>query len=236
MMSLAEKKVVVSFDAVAKAWADTRSRPIWIVGNAVLLAISMGFTYLERSLFLPQTESRLVYGGLLGLAAAITSTLLMATYQREYLKHLRGEKPGLLGIFDTAMLEGKFIALGTILYLPSLILWVIQNTLVHHDPTMQTLLYSFGYLVIWVVMFPLCFSRLILIDQGVSVVEALRSSWRFTMRAPGAILWMLILAAFTSLLGAIACGVGYLVTAPIYLLTMSILYEENRQAGLIEIK
>lgn len=234
-MSLAEKKVVVSFDAVAKAWADTRSRPIWIVGNAVLLAISMGFTYLERSLFMPQNESRLVYGGLLSLAATITSTLLMATYQREYLKHLRGEKPMLLGIFNTAMLEGKFIVLGTILYLPSLILWVIQNTLVH-DPATQTLLYGFGYLAIWVVMFPLCFSRLILIDQGVSVVEAMRSSWRFTMRAPGAILWMLILAGFTSLLGAIACGVGYLVTAPIYLLAMTILYEENRQAGLIEIK
>lgn len=231
-MSLAANRVVVSFDSVVKAWADTRSHPIWIVGHALLLVIPLGFTYLSQSSLFPEAESRILYGSLLGLGSSIISTLLEATYQREYLRFLRGEKPTLKGIFNTAMLEWKFIGLGTILYIPSLYIWIVQNTMDIRGEFPILVLYLLGLLMSLVFIPMFCFSRLILVDLAVGPIEALQRNWRFVMKAPFAILWMLILAFFASALGVIACGIGYLVTAPIFLLTQTVIYEENRKAGL----
>lgn len=233
-MSLAANRVVVSFDAVVKAWADTRSHPMWIVGNAILIVISLVFMYLSRSSLQLPPESLIWYGGLLGLTSWIINALLSATYQREYLGFLRGEKPKLKGIFNTAMFEWKFIALGAILYVPEFAAWITRSSLLKGDPGLMLILSMISALVSLICLCLFSFSGLILIDQGVGPINALTGSLRFIVKAPFAIIWMLILAWFTSILGVVACGIGYLMTAPIYLLAKTIIYEENRKAGLFD--
>jgi uncharacterized membrane protein len=69
-----------------------------------------------------------------------------------------------------------------------------------------------------VVAFLTQFTLLFVVDRGLSAVHALRASVRLVAGHPGATLVFYLLGAAVTLLGALLCGVGLLVTVPVVLI------------------
>lgn len=182
---------------------------------------------LHKALCFVGGASNLAFGLTVHLVATIFCTLIIGTYQREYLRFLRGEKPRLKGIFDTAALEARFFILGVLFFLPSCIVWILVSLSLNPDNGVFMVTYSAATTAVSLLLYPFCFSRMILASERVSLVEALRKSWSLTMRAPWAVLFTLFTAGVVSVSGYVVLCFGYLITGPIYLLAMAHIYEDN---------
>lgn len=219
--------VIADFTAVTRAWKNLWKSPIWIVGHALIAIIPIIFSYFTRNSVLSGGASNLAFGLTVHLVATVFCTLIIGTYQREYLRFLRGEKPRLKGIFDTAALEARFFILGVLFFLPSCIVWILVSLSLNPDNGVFMVTYSAATTAVSLLLYPFCFSRMILASERVSLVEALGKSWSLTMRAPWAVLFTLFMAGIVSVSGYVALCFGYLITGPIYLLAMAHIYEDN---------
>ena len=70
------------------------------------------------------------------------------------------------------------------------------------------------------------FSQALIVDRNMGPIEAMQASWNLTRGEKGGLLlWMLVCAGIC-LLGAMACGVGLFVAAPICGLGTLLIYED----------
>lgn len=77
------------------------------------------------------------------------------------------------------------------------------------------------------------FSQALIVDRNMGPIEAMQASWNLTRGEKGGLLlWMLVCAGIC-LLGAMACGVGLFVAAPICGLGTLMIYEDllDREAA-----
>lgn len=229
--SLNGQRPLVDTGVIARARADAWSSPIWIAGGLIFVALTFAPELLHR--FIPFAEqgkaSGLLILSLVNLFCGIIWTTLASTYQREYLRKLRGTTPRFSGIFNTLGSEFTLILLAVILYLPSLIAWLpFTNAWTGEDWVIKTLLSTAVQVGVAVCMFPFQFAPLFVVDEGESAIRALRKSWAYTMRAPLSTLCFLALTSLIGFLGVLACGLGLIFTLPIQLLALPRHYEESR--------
>lgn len=119
--------------------------------------------------------------------------------------------------------EGKSITTGSILKLPDLGPLVILALIVGGLTLLGTIL---CYLPGLIVGFMLQFSIHFLLDKGLAPVEAAKASFNLVKDNLGnAIIWYLV-ASIVGGIGAIACGVGILVTYPIALVGTAYTYKK----------
>lgn len=223
---------IASFDAIKRAWADTRCHPIWFAGSFILVTISICSSFLSRPIVPAIDPTKELFREIaVAIVAVMVGATFQATYQREHLRFQRGEKPKLRGMFNTMQTEWSLSAMGIICYIPHLAAWLTFKNLFPETTGWESWWMSLVQMLISYLLLPFSFAGLFIVDQGCGPFEALHKSWQFTLVAPRAILWTLFLSTFLGSLGALACGFGYIFTAPIIYLKPSILYEDNRKAG-----
>lgn len=232
-MQANKQRPTITIKAIGRA-RNSIFQPIWLAGSFIVLAVPIAISYFgARSFGLDKTEMILLQCST-GVVSMALANILAATYQREYLHSLRGEPPKLAGMFNTLGTEWSLATLGIFYYLPYLAAWLVVKDRIAGGIDPNTVLLSLAPPAASLLFFPFTFAPLWIVDRGVGVVSALAESWKFTMRAPVEIACVLMLAYIASAFGLLACGIGLIITYPIYPLTQCILYEDNRVADLSE--
>lgn len=225
---------VVNEKVISRAWADSRYHPMWYAGSAILFAISLTSDLLSRPM-VPALDSSSDMMRMIAIAivSVVLTATFTATYQREHLKFQRGEKPRLRGMFNTMGSEWSLSILGIVLYIPHLVIWLFFRTAFPVNAGSFNEWAILAQIGVSCLLLPFAFAGLFVVDQGCSPFEALKRSWRFTMKAPKSILWTLALSYLLGSLGVFACAFGYIFTSTIFYLSPTILYEDNLRAGVI---
>jgi hypothetical protein len=218
-------------EAISRAIADTRSSRTWVLGVCILFGVVAIAAVLQAYALPPPTNGAAHYG--VGIAISLfvsaVSTVLTATYQREHLRKLRGEEPNLKRMFSTAGYEVPLIALGILWDIPRWIAWYfIARPYQGNDQIIGAAYQSVTDVISSAVMLPFLFAGLFVIDQGDGLVRALGRSAKLFLRAPFPIMFVMAMANVYGILGAFLCVIGIIFTAPVPLLTTTILYEDNK--------
>ncbi len=128
-------------------------------------------------------------------------------YYRMALNQLRGLPTSPMDVFA---FKGQFlpVLLGTFLFM--FITWLGIAFLILPGLILSTLL---------------AFTNLLILDRGMKVDEAMKLSWTVVKPHMWTAMGVFIVAALASFLGAFACCIGLLITVPIFVMSVAILYE-----------
>ncbi|RYX83222.1 hypothetical protein EON83_16070 [bacterium] len=72
----------------------------------------------------------------------------------------------------------------------------------------------------------LCMTQPLIIDQGMSAIDAMKRSWDTCKPHLGSIFVLFIVIWLVNLVGAIPCGLGLLITYPISIVAISLVYRD----------
>jgi len=218
-------------EAISRAISDTRSSRTWVLGVCILFGVPLVVAVLQAYALPGPVSEPAHYAVAIAVSffASAVATVLTATYQREHLLKLRGEEPNLKRMFATVGVEVPLIVLGILWDIPRWIAWYfIVRQYRGNDNIIGATYQSAADAVASVVMLPFLFAGLFVIDQGDGLLTALRRSANLFVRAPLALLFVMAMANVYGILGAFLCGIGIIFTAPVPLLTTTILYEDNK--------
>jgi uncharacterized membrane protein len=121
----------------------------------------------------------------------------------------------------------KLAALKLLFSIPSLAMFSLQVLgAATETPLLITLAPLLMILILPLVFFWCVYSQasFLVVDKGLGVVAALRESAAITKGNRGNVFVTVLLGALVCVAGAFACGVGMLVTCPIYLMMLPIMY------------
>lgn len=193
-------------EAIRFGWEATKNNLLFfIVFFIVTLAISGGISSLQYPRLRPEHA---LYHFLIGVLEMVVSIFLTLAYTKVALR-LSAEPGANFEISDAWSGYPHFLAMlvGSVLYalivLAGLILLIVPG-------------------IIWGIKYSL-FTYLIL-DRGMGPIEALKRSGEITMGHKGNLFLLHLLFVAIALLGALACGVGILVAAPIILIAHAYVY------------
>lgn len=209
--------------SLGRAWAAFIGNPgpfvvaqlLWLV----IMAIGVGLLLAALgSLEAPQVHpDGSISGGpraLLGIGGALVvgvvallAVIQTGAFASATLKTVEGERVALRDFFG-ARHPGQLLLLGLIVAVASAVLAI---TVV--GPLIVI------FVGIWAVSF--------VVDRGESATGAIRSGLRLGLRAPGQTVLLMLLGCLLGLAGALACGVGTLVTGPVVLLAVADFYRRS---------
>ena len=189
-------------DAIRYGWARFKANPWTWVGAVVIAAIiqSVLNTLLgNRSAFRVDTFGQSVWtvSWIIGsIAATVVGYLINAALVRGALDEVDGRRPGLGAFFRFANVGNVILAsiLVGVLTAIGLILFVIPGVIV-------------AFLSWWTLQF--------VIDRDDSAVEGIRSSFRAISSQAGPVFLLALALIGINILGAIALGLGLLITIPV---------------------
>ncbi len=188
----------VRFDVINQAWAMLQQQMgSWVVLTLVAVVIVGVANWILGKI-----------PGLGALLGTIASAIVAAGLYRAALKHLRGETIAVGDMFGVTDMIGPIIV--------AAILTTIGTGIAAIFCVIPGLVLG----ALWM------FSQLLIVDKGMDGVEAMRQSFN-ALRGqwPMATLFMFVVA-LVGLAGIVACGVGVLITAPLALLSVTILYRD----------
>ncbi|MGV9669324.1 hypothetical protein ACWDPV_01855 [Gordonia sp. NPDC003504] len=140
-----------------------------------------------------------------GLVSGILSVLVQAAFTRGALDELDGRKPGIGDFFKWNNLGNVFIA--------AILVWVIT---------------TIGYILLiipgLIATFLLWYTFAFVIDRNLSAVDGLKASFNLTSKNVGSLLLLAVVVIVLNIVGAILCGVGLLVSAPVTLIASTYAY------------
>jgi hypothetical protein len=216
----------VKFEVLNEAWALFKQQSgVWIgaiclaIGAAIALYIGMfiamfaavgpeAFNSPNVKLTDHQATMMLVVMGTVGVAGWILMTLITAGLHNMALKQVRGEITSIADMFSvTSMLPNILLA--------SILTWLAMVA--------GMILCVFPY---YIVNGMLMFTLPLIIDQRMGAIEAMNKSWNaLKSNMLMATLFMFIMPMVASL-GIMACGIGIVVTLPLYFLAIAITYRD----------
>lgn len=149
-----------------------------------------------------------------GLLGWVVQTYISLGFIRLFLKAARNEGPQIADLFSggrylvPGLIASLLVALGVSL---GFLLLVIPGVIL-----------SLGWM----------FTQLLLVDKNLGPVEAIKESWRITQGEKGGLfLWGLVVLGVL-LAGAMACGIGLFVAAPVVGLGTTLIYLDlDRRSG-----
>jgi uncharacterized membrane protein len=144
---------------------------------------------------------------------SLVSIILMAGLQHMALKQLRGE------VLSATSFTGAYKKLAP-LATYALIMGII-SALVSALPTVMVFLFLVPQILLTTL---LTLTTLLILDQNLEPIEALKESARVMQKDFWLALAFLLVASMAASLGFIACGVGIVFTMPLYPLCIALLY------------
>ncbi len=175
---------------------------VFIGATAIIVIASIGFNYLTKN-------SNDIFRFVAGIVEIVLLTWLFAGFFRMALDAYAGGSPSIQTLFSSSgEVFGRFA-----------VAWILS-----------WLAFSFG-LVLFIIPgiilgVGFMFAPLFVIENGARGIEALRASWSATKGHR----WNLFLVSLTlygfSILGALALGVGLLITMPMVAIALVYLYRE----------
>ena len=240
----------VDFGWLGQAWTLLWARPgVWITAFLLYLLISLALWLLwaipsGTLAMLQQTYLSIVYHTPLPLRTqhpyqdfaqnqvfsfllAGTNTLFYAGLYRMALRQIRGERISVAGLFSAFPLALPLLMVGIAMPVALALLEVILVWLLH-----RTLAPSVAITIVSeIVIFPslilqalVMFAPLLVVDTGANAAEALLGSVRLLRGQWFMGILFYIVAAFLGGAGALVCGVGMLVSYPLFLLSIAVGY------------
>ncbi|NLH98585.1 MAG: hypothetical protein GX446_03730 [Chthonomonadales bacterium] len=188
----------VRFDVINQAWAMLQQQ----MGTWVLVMVA----YVVVAGLCQYILGKLPYAG--ALLSSIPSAILMAGVYKVALKHIRGEVIAVGDMFSIGDVIGPVIVasiLTTIGTAIGLVFCVIPGVVLS---------------ALWL------FTLLLIVDRGLDGVAAMRESLNALKGEWLMITIFMIVVALVGVAGVIACGVGVLITAPIAVLSIALLYRD----------
>jgi hypothetical protein len=209
----------IRFEVIGEAWTElTRNMGTWIVALLIPIIIvgaiaGVGYMVMVLPLLfggdaVPNLMA-VMFGYLVVLVLVlVASGAFFGALYRMAIRQIRGETPSINDLFQSFDLAPRFIVAHLLIGILSYIgffLCVIPGLIVSG---MSFLAYP------------------ILADQNVGSVDAIRMSWEALKKdALMAILFFIVLAIVAQL-GAVACGIGAVITMPMLFLGSAIVYRD----------
>jgi len=200
---------------IANPWPFVVGQLLWLV----IMAVPVGLLLAALGAFgAPQVHSDgSVSGGpraLLGIGGALVVAVIvwlaviqLGVFASATLRTVDGDRVELRHFFQLRN-PGQLLLLGLILAVSSAVLAI---TVVGPLIVM--------FVGIWAVFF--------VVDRGETATEAIGSGLRLGLRTPGQTLVLVLLGGLLILAGALACGVGTLITGPVVLLALADFYRRS---------
>jgi len=210
---------LIRFDAIGRAWALFRQEPgTWLLAALITIVILAGINGASFMLSIPLgVVMSAALGGFGGLLISLLGTavfvavqgVLMAGLIRMAVKQVDGEKFSLgeMFVFDNALPQ---VIVAWLLYLVAAIIGVF-------------LLVVPSWIAVGVLMFALPLAA----EGKRSGVRAIQESWA-TLKGAwfSATVFHLVLAVLMAA-GGLLCGLGILVTFPLYVLAIAVVYRDH---------
>jgi hypothetical protein len=220
----------VRFDAIGEAWQlFTQQMGVWIgamlvmAGSIIVLYALMLVVLFATAGMQPQNSPQqpsggsilLMFGGMgvLGLGGWVLIHFLLGGMFKMALKQIRGEMISVGDVFSET---------GT---LPTLLIASILCGLAYFAGALLCILP--GYVVQGLLMLTMP----IIVDQKIGATEAMTQSWNALKNDWLVATFFLILLSLAASLGAFACGIGIVFSAPLYFLTLAIVYRDYFLTG-----
>ncbi len=188
----------VRFDVINQAWAMLQQQMgNWAVLMVVAIVIVGVLNWLLGKL-----------GTVGSFVGGIPSAIVAAGLYRAALKHMRGETIAVADMFGVSDVIGPLIVASILTTIGVAIGFIF------------CILPGVALASLWM------FTELLIVDKGMDGIEAMRQSFNALRRE-----WLMatvfnIVLALIGIAGIIACGVGLLITAPIAILSVTILYRD----------
>jgi hypothetical protein len=213
----------IRFDAIGDAWRLLQAQmSTWIVAQLLMLVV-VGITYFV-AIFVFGIILAATFGllsktplGFFAFPLAIFVPLaiilsvmfiLMGGMYRMAIRQMRGDTIQVGDLFATADIIGP-LAVGSIL----MSLFIGIGVIFCYVP---------GLIVAGLLMFTIP----LIVDRGMAPMDAIRLSYETLKSQMLMATVFLIVVQFVAGLGAIACGIGALVTYPLYFLSIAVLYRD----------
>ncbi len=183
------------------AW-NTFKRHGWFLVGTFLLTIVISFVLGSLS------DGRSDFGSFTGnLLSLIVSMLISISWTTIAVRYAHNQTVVFKDLFSRYNVFWKYVG-ASILYgliiLGGLILLIIPG-------------------IIWAIKYKM-YSYLI-IEKGLGIRESLRESARMTKGSKWKLFWFTILAGLINLVGVLALGVGFLITAPVIMIAQAHIYK-----------
>jgi len=209
---------LVRFSAIGEAWGLLLRRwPMWVLTVLIVMVCYSALTGLVFSIFDVRVMrgARPFWMGLSSrgqaiqfvLTSVVISPFLGGMY-RMACRQIRGQAVGVETLFSVLDVLPQLIV-GSVLYGLATFLGFCALVLP-------------GFVVSGVLMFTLP----LIVDGGLDAISALAQSWHALKRQ-----WLVatlfhVVASFAASVGLCFCGVGFLFTAPLYCLSIALLYRD----------
>ncbi len=207
----------VSTAAIGQAWEILRANIATWIGISVVYLLVLGALYVVQSLLLVRDARGLPqqtpFSYFFLFLISILSVFLGAGLFKVAIAQLRtgrAEFSEMFNIFDVA--APLFIAAVLVSLLTSigLVFCIVPGVLV-----------GLG----------LCMTTPLIVDQKIDAVEAMKRSWAVCSGHLGELLVLSLVLGVIMTLGLCACGLGFVVTVPLYYLTFAIVYRDLFMGG-----
>lgn len=206
-------------DVISEAWKlFTQKMGVWVGGSAIVLGISIAIQILSQGIGFAlglagkgSDSSSIIaglVGGLLGFISSIAEFGILVGMCRMAMKQIRGQEISVSDIFRPAAGWGA-IAVAALLY-----------SLGVGAGCVFCLVPGLLLLGLWL------FTPVILGEEKVDGVEALRRSFEMLKGQMWLALGVGLVLHIVSGLGVIGCGVGYLFTFPLLPLSIALMYRD----------
>lgn len=188
----------VRFDVINQAWAMLQQQMgNWVVLMVVAVVIVGVLNWLLGRL-----------GSIGSALGGIPSGIIAAGLYRAALKHTRGENIAVADMFGITDMIGPIIVASILTTIGTAIGFVF------------CILPGVVLAALWM------FTQLLIVDKGMDGIEAMRQSFN-ALRGE----WLMatvfmFVVALIALAGMIACGVGILITGPLAVLSVTVLYRD----------
>lgn len=188
----------------------------WFNIILIILILSLVGIFSEVNVFgmdRMMSENIFETAAIINLLVWFVSTYLSIGFIRYIMKLIKGESAKIKNIFHGVDSIEHFVFV------------VIVSLLVGMITLLGSLLFIIPGLIIGI---GLIFAKFIIIENKggeIEIVDALKKSWEITKGYKWKLLWIGILVILFNLLGLFALGIGLLITAPVSLILMVLIYK-----------
>lgn len=241
-MAIEDRSPVVlgrlSLDLVGEGWRLFRSRlDLWLPAMLVWFVLQLTLDQVDRRL---GAGGAFAFGGLIGKGVGLlVNSFLTAGMVQIALKQVRGESAGVGDLFTGGRffltIAAREVLIGLSALIPvGVILFLLMMGMWSLGPGLKVAVGVIG--VLGLVVFAVLTLRwmivdALIVDQGMGAWEALGESWRALSLEPGTNALIGITLIALQFAGALACGVGLLVTMPLMWIVPVLIYRHYYPNG-----
>ncbi|MCH8274219.1 MAG: hypothetical protein IH851_05465 [Armatimonadetes bacterium] len=203
-------------------WASVATMTVLMVLGFALGIVASAFALANYGLEPgdPDYNMRMLYFNLTaGLPNAVAAVLISGGLYRMALAQHRGVAPALSQLFSIRDVFWKLAALGFTWHIFKVLVWALLMRSYGWPGGLLPQL-SLTFIIVTLALFTVP----LVVDRRIGPIAAIRLSLQVVLRQLFRATWLNIKAGLCSLVGLIACGVGVVITLPLFYLIISRAY------------